>query len=220
MYRSCLMSLLSLIFCFILITTLGCGKAKPPARDINPQSSGASKRVMVLPFIDNSGLGKGAGAQATAGFVEFLGKSRHVTLQDPPKGMVLPDDASSPKYGIVTPPQLIKNAEALGLDALITGVVDPVAGVTIRRGIWPFRSTRRIYDVSAMISIVHVPSRTVLLTGLEMEKTSLPFEKKMDEKALARQALNEALPDVLKALASAASKSLAGDLSRRVRHGK
>jgi hypothetical protein len=214
------MSLLYLMLCFILIAALGCGKAKPPARDIKPQSSGANKRVMVLPFIDNSGLGKGTAAQATAGFVDLLGKSRHVTLQDPPKGMVLPDDASSPKYGIVTPPQLIKKAESLGLDALITGVVDPVAGVTKRRGIWPFRFTRRIYDVSAMICVVHVPSRTVLLTGLEMEKTSLPFEKHVDEKALARQALSEALPDVLENLASAASKSLAKDLSQRLRHGK
>ena len=220
MYRRYLMSLLSFMLCFIFFAALGCGKAKPPARDTKPKSSGANKRVMVLPFIDNSGLGKGTAAQATAGFIELLGKSSHVTLQGPPKGMVLPVDASSPKYGIVTPPQLIKKAEALGLDALITGVVDPVAGVTKRRGIWPFRSTRRIYDVSAMICVVHVPSRTVLLTGLEMEKTSLAFEKQVDEKALARQALSEALPDVLEALASAASKSLEEDLSQRLRHGK
>jgi hypothetical protein len=175
---------------------------------------------MVLPFIDNSGLGKKTAAQATDDFIKLLGKSRHVTLQSPTSGMVLPDNASSPKHGIVTPPQLIKKAEALGLDALITGVLDPVAGVTKRRGVWPFRSTRRIYDVSAMICVLHVPSRTVLLTGYEMEKTSLPFEKSVDEKELARQALGEALPDVLEALASAASKSLSKDLSQRLRHGK
>ncbi|MCP4665646.1 MAG: hypothetical protein GY849_04690 [Deltaproteobacteria bacterium] len=220
MYRRYVMRLLSLIFCFTLIAALGCGKAKPPARDIKPQGSGEVKRVIVLPFIDNSGLGKGTAAQATARFIELLGKSRYVTIQDPPKGMVLPDEASSPKYGIVTPPQLIKKAEALGLDALITGVIDPVAGITKKRGIWPFRSNRRIYDVSAIINVVHVPSKTVLLTRFETEKVSLPLEKQVDEKALAGRALDGGLPDVLKSLAKAASKSLGKDLSQRLRHGK
>ncbi len=220
MNKRYLMSLLSLILCFILMAAQGCGKAKPPAPGVKPQSSGGARQVMVLIFIDNSGLGKGTAARATAGFVDFLGKSSHVALKAPPKGMVLPDDESSPKYGIVTPPQLVKKAEALGLDALITGVVDPVAGVTKRSGIWPFRSSRRIYDVSVIVNVVHVPTNTMLLSRVETEKVSLPLEENVDETALARQALNEGLPDVLEELASAASKSLAEDLGQRLRHGK
>jgi hypothetical protein len=209
-----------LVLSLAFIALLSCSKAKPPARTVTPQNPGANKRVMVLTFADNSGLGKGVGEQVTSHFVNLLSRSSHLTLQNPPADMKLPADISSPQYGIVPTPQLVKKAEALGLDALIIGLLDPVEGVTKRRGMWPFRSTHMVYEVSAMINVLHVKSRTVLLTKLEMETVTFAVDKPTDDKALAGQALTEALPAVLEPLAEAASKSLEKDLSQRFRYQK
>ena len=211
------------LFSFFLLSTSGCSTTKSVIKKIVPESvakrikhskSDLKKRVMILPLIDQSGLGSEKTIQISESFVELLMKSSHLLLFRPPKGVITLSESKVSQLGIVTPgSDLIKKADDLGITAIITGVVNPVEVITRKTGIWPLRKPSKIYEISVVINAFDIMSHTLLLTNLESEKGSVPLEKAetQSETEFIDQLLTTAMPRILKRQASAISKKLLND---------
>jgi hypothetical protein len=207
--------LLSVILSITLLAVSGCGKrktanAKPGTKTTDTRSQ---RKVMVLPFINCSSLKPSRTPQMTRNFAELLTQYSHLSVVESKEGMAPPSGTDSPKYGITTPAKLIEKAEKLGMDALVTGLFNPVVATTKRTGIWPFRKTRTVYEISLIVNVAHVPSRTTLITHMESEKVSVTRGESDNETEYIEKALGEGLPTVLKRQAATVSKTLARDLS-------
>ena len=202
-----------LILSFVLITIPGCSTTKSIVQKIRPGEPYLKKRVIVLPFIDQAGIGSERTTQMTADFVRSLGKSPHLLICDRPKEMPLTSGAKSPAMETATHKGLVENAENLGMNAVITGVLNPFEITTKKKGIWPFRKYRKIYEISMVVNVVDIISRTLLLTRLETEEVPVSLDKAegLNEKEMFDLILSKALPGILKHQASIVAKELAKD---------
>ena len=199
-----------LVLSFLLIAIFGCSTTNSIIRTIRPGKADLKWRVMVLPFIDQAGLGQGKVAEITSNFSENLRKSRYLLLYEPPKGVFLSTETKSPDLSIVTPPELAGKLEDLGINALITAIINPVDITTKKAGIWPFRKLCRVCECSVVVNVVDIISRTLLLTRLESEKLSVPLDQAQtqDEKEITNQILRKTLRPILKHQVSNIVRSL------------
>ena len=166
---------------------------------------------MFLPFIDHMGLGPTEAIQITSSFLELLRKSHNILLYEPPEGISWQLSSKSPEFGIVPHPELFEKAEDLGVYALITGVLNPIEADTLKTGIWPLRKWRTVYEISMVINVADVTSKTLLLSRLESEEISFTSEESqyLKKQDVFDQILLKALPRILKREASAVEKKLA-----------
>jgi hypothetical protein len=188
-----------LILHFLVIFT-ACSTTETLVQWITPAPYSLKKRVMVLPFIDQAGLGPERTTQLTAELGEHLGESSRLLLYDPPKGESWPIDEKSLELGIVTHPKLIQSAHELGINALVTGVIHPIEISDKETGLWPFRETCRVYGISVIVNVVDVHSGALLFTQLGSEDVSLPLEdaQGLNEKDLPEQFWMRVLARILK----------------------
>jgi hypothetical protein len=162
------------------------------------------KRVKVLPFIDDTHLGSHLGETFTAEFVSRLRRAAPLAfLDERPLGLSLQTDMKSPEFGIITPMTFIQKAEELGINVLITGVVNPIDVTTRRKGIWPFRKNRRYYEISMVINAVDVSTGALLYTKVEKDEGRVPED-------------TEGVQDRKGYMISLIKKSMSGILKRQV----
>lgn len=224
MRKQYLVGIFFVILLLLLIPFSGCTKTKSVFQKILPESMtkkkrpsnpDLKKRVMVLPFIDLAGLGPERKAKITGDFAAILSKSRHLLLIEPPEGVVLPSKTKSSKLGIVKPNhELLEKAEALGMNAIITGVVNPIQSANRKTGVWFLRKSNKICEISVVINVFHIMSKTLLLSNLESEEEWVSLEdkaKSQDKKQLVDELLQEHVPHILKRQASAVLKKLLKD---------
>lgn len=200
-------SVFLLIFLFV---SLGCGATKSVVQKMKSSKPDLKKRVMVLPFVDQAGLGSGKASEITLNFVGLLGKSPHLLLYETPKSLSLPIGVGNPERGITVNPELIKTAEELGVNVLITGVLNPIETKTNKTGIWPFRKTKKKYEISMILNVVNVNSGCLSLSRLESQEVTFSTDEFQSrrEDDITDQALKKALPRILKQQASAVTKNL------------
>ncbi len=209
MRKQYFVGIFSLVVLFFLIGIFGCGIKRSLVQKIKPGKPELKKRVMVLPPIDQAELQSGWTAQICADFVELLGQSSHLLLYAPPKDLSWPSGATSPAFGVVNHPDLVKMAKDLNMDALITGILTPIE-TTEKTKVWPFRKELKIYEISIVINVVDVTNGCLYLTKLVSEE--VPFRlikaKNTNKTEIIDQALQKAIPPILKKLASAVVEKL------------
>ncbi len=207
-----------------ILAMAGCGPAqskvesvvekispKAMVKKVLPKKATLKKRAMVLPVIDQAGFGAQEGEAITRNLVNLLLDSPAVLLFEPPKSLANPLGNKTPKFGIIIPsPTLIKKADQLGMNAVITGVLNPVEATDKETGIWPFKSHKRFYEISMVINVVGVTSGTLLLSNLESEEESLPLAdvEGRDQTKIIQQRLKEPLRRILKRQAEAIEDEL------------
>lgn len=203
MRRHCFFSLFLLIISLLLVAFLGCSATKSVVKKITPKKDDLKKRVMILPIIDQAGLKPGMAAQITADFVGLLKESPYLSLYGPPKDISWPSGTKSPLLGLVVAhDKLIEKADDLGLNAIITGVLNPVESTTKKTGIWPFRKFQKVFEVCMVINVMDMSSRTLLLSKLDLEEIFVDEEKVPD------QMLRSTLTRILKRQASSVVSKL------------
>jgi hypothetical protein len=224
MRRQYFIAISFIILLLILIPFSGCTKTKSVFQKVLPESMtkkkrpsnpDLKKRVMVLPFIDLAGLGPEREAKITGEFLAELRKSRDLLLFGPPEGAVLPSKTKLCKLGIIKPEnKLLKKAEDLGMNAIITGIVNPIQSANRKTGILFLSKSGKSYDISVVINVFDIMSKTLLLNNLESEEewASLDKEaKNQDEKQIIDELLQKNMPSILERQASAVSKKLSND---------
>lgn len=196
--------LMTLCLCF------GCSTMRFVSHIFSGKEPVIAQRVKVLAFIDQTHLGIHLGPETTARFVSGLKKDPHISLDERPFGLPMPTNLQSPQYGFITPKAFIQRAEALGLNILITGVINPVEVTFKRTGIWPFRKNSRIYGISMVVNVVDADTGALLYTRLESRDVTRHIQEDygVDQRQLMIELLRKKLPGILKSQISSVSERL------------
>ncbi len=166
----------------LLAVLLGCSTATSVIRKAGiARPAALKKRALFLPLIDRTDLGADKTAQLNAYFIETLKKSPYILLYDKPEGPSFQTGEISPELGVIAPSNLIEKAKGLGINALITGLLNPIDTATKKTGIWPFRKVCRVYKISIIVNVVDTTSRTVLSTHIESDQVLVPLRDAPDK---------------------------------------
>lgn len=206
-------SFLFVVF-FTLLAILGCSTTNSLTRKISLGKSKLKKCVMILPFIDQAGIGTEQTSQMTASFIDHLKKSSYIIVHPSDPSFAQPQNPRSPQFGIVIQPELIRMAEESNLNALITGILAPVESATKKGGIWPFRSMNRHFQISMIVNAVDVATGTLILTSLKSKEEKVPLDDFFDEMEsevepeTVKQMASEVLPSIVRQQASVVASTL------------
>lgn len=203
--------LLSSFFLSLLFFALsGCSTTKFVVDKIVTNAPDLKKRGMIAPLVDQAEFGRERTAQIAANFVELLKESPHLLLFQDPQGIPSGTGSKSPEFGIVIPPDLVKRAQDLGMNALIIGVLNPLEATTRKTGIWPFRDISRIIEISMTVNIVDTASGCLYLTELDSEEMDFLIDELpgRDENEVIDQIIEAKMPRILKRQSAAVIESL------------
>jgi hypothetical protein len=186
--RLCLVILLC-----VLMPGAGCSTTKSMYRSVQkkvlPKKDGLKKRALVLPFLDQSRLGKAKVEQMTTTFLELLKKDGHLVVEE------------------------------MGMNVLVTVVLSPFEVHSERSGIWPFRKVKKELEVSMVVNAFDITNGTLFLTNLESSKIEMIediWEGEEEQKEIDDEILNEvdidefnkAISQILEDQASAVTRVL------------
>ncbi|HOP48811.1 MAG TPA: hypothetical protein PK874_14230, partial [Desulfobacteraceae bacterium] len=127
-----------------MAASLSCSTTKHFAQKIIPGGmSELKKRILVLPFSTMAAPEWGTGAQISDDFIMLLEKDSHILIYKPPEE----ESWLSGKN-----PELLKKAEYSGINAFVTGILYHIETRIAKKGIWPFRKHRKIYEISMAVN--------------------------------------------------------------------
>jgi hypothetical protein len=190
-------------------------KVQSVYKDVVPWDSAGGdklkKRVVVAPFLDQANLGEERVARVRAEFISMLKEDKELLVHDIQELAPTRAKIRSPKYGIVTDPDLAKRAEAMGMNVLVTVVLNPIEIEYRRVGFYPFRWLKKELELSMVVNATDLINGTLFLTSLESKKIKVPKELQEDkdlEEILAHKDFTEAANKILARQASALKKGL------------
>lgn len=184
-------------------------------KDVVPwESAGGDKlrkRVVVAPFLDQMGLGKEKDHEYRAMFINLLKKDKAIVIHDIPGFAPTMAKMRSPQFGIVTDPALEKKAGALGMNVLVTVVLNPIEVDYKRVGFYPFRWLKKELEISVVVNAADTMNETLFLTHLESTKMKVPkaFQEDKDlSEFMAHKAFLKTFSRILEREASAVKRAL------------
>ena len=211
MKRVILTSLGYIVILLFLIQGIGCGTAKSVYRNVTPGKGVLKKRVLVMPLLDQAGVGEEKASQITATLVDLLNEDEHLLVHKGINPSPSSQTVRSPEFGVVIDSALIKNADEMGMNVLIVGVLNPFERTARRWGIWPLRKTRRELEISVSVSAVDLIDGTLLLTHLETRKRKTSTDDpgwELGKTKIDEDRLEKELSDILEDQASNITEEL------------
>jgi hypothetical protein len=206
MKKTSLFILFFAIGLWFLILGVGCGTTKSVYKKVSFNNTDLKKRVLVLPLLDQAGVGEAKAEAFTARLVELLkdGESLSVyrgTMPTPSRQRL-----RSPEYAVVIDPALIEKAGQMGMNVLIAGVLNPHEVRVSTWGIWPLKFLKRQMEVSLLLNAYDIIDGTLFITHLEarqikISKDDLELEAE-GKPEIDESKLEEELSDVLEDQAS------------------
>lgn len=192
MNRRVLSGWLPMALAVLFLAATGCGTASNLYRKVTPGGgSDLKKRILVLPIMDQQGLGEETMDEMTSRFAELLERDRNLTVHLNKEPLPRSIQVRSPKFGIVIDPDLAQKAEELGMNVLVTCVlnryeiIDHGAGLwpVNKIPVWPFSQKNLELEVSMVVNALDITNGTLFLTHLERRRLEIP-EEEVDEDAL------------------------------------
>jgi hypothetical protein len=186
---------LALLSCIALLA-VGCSTTRKVYRSFTSDNSELKKKVMLLPILDQAGLGEAKIETITSVLVSALIEEGNALITRTPNHGVATERARSPKYGIVIEPTQARKAAEMGMNVLLSAVISPIDFTSRKAGIWPFRKVKHEGEVSMVVNAFDLATGTLFLSHLESRKIgaevdileegeeSLTSKPEVDEKAL------------------------------------
>jgi len=165
-----LKSVLLLLLCLAMFVAGGCATTKKLYSKMTPDSSGLKKRVLVLPFWDQVGLGEEKLEQLATQFLSLLNKDGVFVIERVRRLPGVADRVRTPEFGIVTDPEYATRADEMGMNVMLTAVFTPLETQRIKTGIWPLRKIKDETEIAMYVNAFDVINGTLLLTRLESVK--------------------------------------------------
>lgn len=199
-----------LVLSFSFFPLFSCSTTRSVIKKITPNSPSLKKRVMVAPLIDQAGIGPERTARIDADFVGLLRISPHLLIFRTEKDIYRAAGIKKSEFGIIAPPELIKRARDSGMNALIVMVLNPLEATSRKTGIWPFRDTSRIVEISMLVNVVDTTSGCLYSTSLESEEMAFLLDELpgRDENEVIDQIIEEKMSRILKHQSSAVIKNI------------
>jgi hypothetical protein len=175
-------------FLCLLILTEGCGFSKSVYESVSGTFSESydsvfsdtpvlKKRLLVLPFVNQTGLGTEKVEEFTNVFLSHLNRDGYYLINRAPATPTPRAASRVPEFGIVADPDQAKRAAEMGMNVMITAVLSPHDVRTKKKGIWPFRKVVADVEIPMIVNAHDVVNGTLLLTNLE----SVMIETRVEE---------------------------------------
>ena len=178
MKRKNLTGLFLIILLSIFTGLAGCGTTKTVYNKFIPDKGGLKKRVLVLPMIDQAGLGEKTAQDVQTMFLEELRQVENFLVRE----ATLPPSSNSKQsraqFDIIVDPYLSKKAEEMGMNVLITATIHPIDVNVEKKGIWPILIISRKLELSMVVSALDLTNGTLFMTNLE--STKLKMEEQVE----------------------------------------
>ena len=182
MRRSVLLKSYLFVLLLPLISIIGCGTAKSVYRAstdvaksvsdtiIPGERAKLSKRVMVIPVINNADIGEYKISEFTNSWADYLKKDDKllITLMNRTEALEL--EKFSSDYGITITPEQVKKAEEMDMDVLITAVINPFDIKVLKKGLWPFRKLKKEVTISMTINVLNISDGALILSNIERRR--------------------------------------------------
>jgi hypothetical protein len=189
-----------------LILGAGCGTTKSVYRKVTFKETALKKRVLVLPLLDQAGVGEAKTAELTARLIELLKEGESFLVYKGELPAPSRQRMRSLKFAVVIDPALIENADRMGMNVLVAGVLNPSEMTAKTWGWWPFKWVKRKMEVSLLLNAYDIIDGTLFLTHLETRKlkvsTDNPGWEEGGNPSIDETELEEELSDILEDQAS------------------
>lgn len=180
-------AILITLFCLSVLTG-SCGFSKSVYESVSENLSDSydsmfsdapvlRKRVLVLPFMDQTGVGPEKVEEFTKVFLSLLEKNGYYLIQ---RASLAPNPQGKsrlPEFGIVIDPDQARKAAEMGMNVMITAILSPENAKTRKKGLWPFRKVVADVELPMIVNAYDVVNGTVLLTNLESVKIETDVEE-------------------------------------------
>jgi hypothetical protein len=169
------------------------------------------KRILLMPIKNQAGIKQETATRITGTFRDLLTKNGDLLVTLLNDVETSSSDLTSPQYGIVIDPKLVKKAEEKGMDVLITTTLYPFDVKTKKSGIWPFRKMKKEIDISININVLDITNGTLILAKTETRKVKTAYnaaEGQEDRWEVDNEILDEEVSSILKTHSSDISDAL------------
>jgi len=213
-----------LIMLFPLFLGIGCStfrsiywESEDAARSVSEMVSFGKedmlrKRILLVPIKNQAGIKQETATRITGTFMDLLAKNGDLLVTPLNDVEISSSDLSSPQYGIVIDPELVKKAEEKYMDVLITTTLYPFDVKTKKSGIWPFRKIKKEIAISININVLDITNGTLILAKTETRKVKTDYdaaEGQEDRWEVDNEILDEEASSILKTHSSDISDALA-----------
>jgi hypothetical protein len=135
-----------------------------PKRMSSDDRSRPRKKVLIAPLINIAGFKDERVKQLTDSWVDLLKKDgtlsvTSLTAFESPQSAI-----TSTSLGIITDPALLKKAEEMGMDVLVTLTLVSLDYTAEKGVIWPFNKLKGEYEVSIVVNAIDVISGEVVFS--------------------------------------------------------
>ncbi len=170
MKRNRLFRLISAMALWFLILGVGCGTTKSVYKKVSFKDTELKKRVLVLPILDQAGVGEAKAEALTAKLVELLKEGENLLVYKGELPTPSRQRMRSLKFAVVIDPARIQEADQMGMNVLVAGVLNPTEMTTRKWGWWPIQGIKRKVEVSLLLNAYDVIDGTLFITHLETRK--------------------------------------------------
>jgi hypothetical protein len=241
MKNKCIRGLAALLLAALLLPAAGCGAARSLYQKVSPgKRSDLDKKVLLLPVVDQQGLGQELMEELTARLAEGLEGQGRLVVHRSPEPMAGTYTWQSPGQGVISGPDPARKAEEQGMNVLVTCVLNRYEVIDHGAGIWPINkipvrpfAPRPVeLEISMVVNAVDITNGTLFLSNLESRRIKVPAREE-DEDALfvkereprSEREMIEAVPEperrsALKKLVDEQVKVIAGTLEKNPWSGR
>jgi hypothetical protein len=203
-----IVALISVSLCLV-----ACGTIKSITPGVSSSNkSMLKKKVLVAPITNMSEqLNDEKATRLTETWLNLLKKDDSLSVALLTGFKSSQSAVTSSEQGVVVDPALIKKAGEMGMNILVTQVLEPLNYTAQKRGIWPFRKLKGEYNVSMITNAVDIVNGTLILSARDLETINMgPVpEGQKTPPTLKEENLNKALDDMLKSQSSSLLDALA-----------
>ena len=184
--------LLIAILLALLLPAFGCGAAKKMVHKVRSPRTDLKKRVLVLPILDQQGVGREKADELTNRLAKALERDPNLVVYTHEEPLPSTVTVRSPKFGIVIDPDLAQKAEEMGMNVLVTCVLnrfevigyDPGVWPLNKIPVWPFTAKEPQLEVSMVVNALNITNGTLFLTNQEQIHLRVPTQEETQKELI------------------------------------
>ncbi|HEJ83919.1 MAG TPA: hypothetical protein ENO25_05065 [Desulfobacteraceae bacterium] len=204
--------LLLFMVSFPMLWFNGCGTAKSAlelsaeaVKDVSDKilpgkEAVLKKRVLISPIMNQAGVDDEKIAMLNKRLEETLVVDSLITRTLSRGPAPSRAEMRTPHFGVIIDPDLVKKAEDMDMNVLITCTLNPFEIETKKSGIWPLHRVKRQVEISISLQAIDVTYGTLFFNGLENRKFKIDkdlSEKEEENWGIDDETLNEEFASIL-----------------------
>ncbi len=190
-----------------LIILLGCGTVEKAADSLSaieykilPKKEEPKKKVLVIPFLCAWNTESDFGIKVSERFAKRLKKiPGNLLVYKPKNPHAWKFLGPVPELGIINDPEMIEDARNIGMNYLVTGIIDVMKVAERTNGIWPFRHYDNIFEAVMIINVFDTITGALIESHMESEEFSIPVNKTPKKREeIFRKVIKNTLPGLIR----------------------